>query len=830
MAERPSVVPVQALQARIPSPVEETRCYHCGDPCGASAPAIGGKRFCCNGCKTVYELLAERDLCAYYTVDAPAPGLQPRDHVYARRYDYLDDEGIVQQLLDFRDGTTAMITFRIPSMHCSSCIWLVEKLPSLHAGVLRSRVMFPRREATVTYRPDAISLRELVALLASIGYEPLISLQSVTEQRRRSGDRALYYRIGVAGFAFGNVMLLSFPEYLSSQGALEPAFRQYFGLLNVLLSVPVFLYSSWEFFRGAWQGLRGRVLTIDVPISLGIVILFARSLAEIAAGAGPGFLDSFTGLVFFMLIGRIFQKKSYDALSFDRDFRSYFPLSVTVVRDGRETSIPLTRLTVGQRIVVRNRELIPADAVLLRGEARIDYSFVTGESELQPRTNGDTIHAGGRQHGQAIELEVVKDISQSYLVRLWNNDVFTKPAAEGLGAWADRASRWFTGAVLAVAAVAALAWLPAGPATATSVFTAVLIIACPCALALSSPFALGNAQRILGNTRFYVKNTDAIERLARVDTIVFDKTGTLTYSNLSGVSFSGAPLAAAERAAVRSLLRHSTHPLSRRLYGWLQADTATVERFEEEEGRGLRGRAGGMDVALGSMDYVAGAADAPLPEGGSSVVHLALNGVYRGVFLLENSFRRGLPGLWRSLRGRYRCMVLSGDGDRDAPRLREALRGGMPAGSAADDEVPLHFRQSPEQKLAFIEDLRRQGRHVLMVGDGLNDAGALKAADVGVSLSEDINTFSPACDAILDAEQFHRLDRFLRFARASMTVIHASFGISLVYNAAGLAFAVAGLVSPLLSAILMPASSITAVAFTTLATRAVARRIGLRRA
>ena len=501
----------------------------------------------------MYELLEARNLGRYYTLDQRTPGLTPKDHLYTRRFEFLDDDSVASSLLDFSDGDLAVVTFSVPGLHCSSCIWLLERLNVLHAGVLKSQVHFPRKEVTITYRAMAMSLRDLVVLLTSVGYEPLITLQSVVEKRRHSTNRQLFSRIGVAGFAFGNVMLMSFPEYLAPLGTLSAEFRVLFGFVNLALSIPVLFYSCGEFFRPAWIGLRQRQLPIDVPISLGMVMLFARSAFEILTQSGAGFLDSFTGLVFFMLIGRIFQKKSYDALSFERDFRSYFPLWVTLKEGDRELSIPLPKLKVGDRIVVRNQELVPADAILLHGDANVDYSFVTGESTLAPKRNGEMIYAGGRQSGAAVELEVVKDISQSYLTRLWNNDIFTKAADVRLPMLVNRVSKYFTAVILLIAAGASLFWLGAGAGAAVKVFTAVLIVACPCALALSSPFAFGSVQRILGNNQCYVKNTETIEALARIDTIVFDKTGTLTHATLPSVEFRGNPLSAMEREQVKSL-------------------------------------------------------------------------------------------------------------------------------------------------------------------------------------------------------------------------------------------------------------------------------------
>ena len=806
---RPLRIPSEAKDATAP-----LVCFHCGDVCFSDDIALGDKLFCCNGCKAVYELLHAKDLCAYYDIDDKVRGKSAHDQIYGSRYAYLDDPSITEQLLDFADGAMRMATFSIPTMHCSSCVWLLERLNTLDQGIVSARVNFPRKEVAVTWNASSITLKGVVTLLASVGYEPHISLQSVAEKRRGSGNKRLYYKIGIAGFAFGNVMLLSFPEYLANKGAIDPLFSTVFRYINIALSLPVFFYSSLEYFQSALAGIRQRFLNIDVPISIGIGMLFFRSVFDIVSGTGSGYLDSFTGLVFFLLIGKIFQKKTYDALSFDRDFRSYFPLSVAVKENGHETTIPLTQLAVGQRIVVRNQELVPADAVLLKGEANIDYSFVTGEADLVRKGSGDRIHAGGRQAGQAIELEVVKDIEQSYLTRLWNNDVFSKARRAPLSALVDRISVRFTWAVLTIATAAGVAWMFIDQGMVIYVVTSVLIVACPCALALSSPFALGSAQRIYGNNDFFVKNTDTVEMLSHIDTIVFDKTGTLTRSGVGVVKFHGPPLHEDERSLIKSLLRQSTHALSRQVFASLAGDvTHDVREYREVAGSGIEGEVLDRRVMIGSADWAWRNHDTA-DDAITTAVYISIDGAPRGHFSVPNIYRPGLQELVARLHDDFDIAILSGDSPREEARLREMF----------GETMPILFQQTPADKLAYVEQLRAEGRHVLMMGDGLNDAGALKAADVGISLSEDINAFSPACDGILEAGRFATFDRLLAFARGSTAIVKASFVLSIMYNLIGLSFAVSGLLSPLVSAILMPVSSVSVVAFTTLLTRWTARR------
>ena len=314
---------------------EKINCYHCGELCPNSEIHIDKKIFCCNGCKLVYELLKEKDLCAYYSI-SQTPGSSPLESGVASKYQYLDDEAVVRQLINFTNGEICKITFKIPGIHCSSCIWLLENLYQVDPGVVESKVNFLRKELSLSFFDKRTSLRALVEMLSSIGYEPEINLASLQKKVQKSTDKELYLQIGVAGFAFGNIMLLSFPEYLAFNQKIDEQFVTFFGFISIFLALPVFFYSSLGYFRSAINSLKQKVVNMDVPISLGIVTLFIRSIYHIVSGEGTGYLDSFSGLVFLLLIGKLFQKKTYDALSFDRNYRSYFPLSTTIKEKGQE--------------------------------------------------------------------------------------------------------------------------------------------------------------------------------------------------------------------------------------------------------------------------------------------------------------------------------------------------------------------------------------------------------------------------------------------------------------------------------------------------------------
>jgi len=794
---------------------ESLFCYHCGDACDNSEVHINDKYFCCNGCKLVYELLEQNDMCTYYSLD-DKPGVTQKEKGGAFKYNYLNDERTVQHLIDFSDGKQSSVTFFIPDIHCASCIWLLENLYRLNPAIITSKVNFLRKEIALTYLEMEISLREVVELLASIGYEPQIHLDSIERKKKDESYKDLYIKLGVSGFAFANIMLFSLPDYLAIKDPLESQFVHFFGYLSLLLALPVLFYSSIDYFKSALNSFQQKMVNMDVPISLGIIALFSRSFYEIIFLNTAGYMDSFTGLVFLLLLGKLFQKKTYDSLSFERDYKSFFPISVIRRIKDKEEVIPIYNLKVGDRMVIKNNELIPADSVLIQGQALIDYSFVTGESQPVEKFSGDKIFAGGKQTGGAIELDAIKEVSQSYLTQLWNNDTFTKPMESKMTSISNEVSKYFTFAVLSVALAAALYWLPVSWALAGNAFTAVLIIACPCALALSTPFTLGNTMRLFGRKKFYMKNISVIEALSKIETVVFDKTGTITQNKDPEIEFIEIdPLTEEEKVMVKSVVRHSTHPLSRNIYGYLEnVPVEQISEFVEEKGLGIRATIKDKEIKVGSNRYIKSDSEKIQYEKFTAVL-VEIHGTLKGYYRFKNKYRTGLSKIISDLKSKFKIYLLTGDNEGEKQNLEKIF------GSAEN----LFFNQSPYNKLEFIKNMQEQGAKSLMVGDGLNDAGALKQSFVGISIAEDSNVFSPACDGILESQNLALLPKFINFSKTSMKIIMISFVISFLYNFIGLAYAIQGTLSPLIAAILMPISSITVVVFTTGATALLARRM-----
>lgn len=790
----------------------KTSCYHCSEDCEDNVVVYDEKTFCCEGCKLVYELLSENNLCNYYDLDQKA-GISRKDAQQNYRYSFLEDVQLKKSLVKFTDGSETHVNFQVPSMHCSSCVYLLENLYKLDKGVIKSTVNFPKKEVEIIYKEAETSLSKIAELMASIGYEPHVSLEQL-DKKENKHNRSRIYKIGISGFAFGNIMMLSFPEYFSLGNFFDQNhFTSYFGYLNIVLSLPVFFYAANEFFESGIKSLKKGFLNIDLPIALAVLVTFIRSLYEILSHTGAGYLDSMSGIVFFMLIGRYFQDRTYETLSFERDYKSFFPLAITKLNKGKEEQIPVNQVKKGDHLLIRNKELIPADGILIKGDAQIDYSFVTGESTLIHKDRGDLLYAGGRQEGSSLMIEVIKEVSQSYLTRLWNKDVFQE-RKDAYESFIHTISKYFTVVLFVLTAAAFFYWLRIDVKLALNALTTTLIIACPCALLLSSTFTNGNIIRLYGKYKFYLKNSDAIEKLSDIDVIVFDKTGTITEAQHARINYVGEELSQELSTLLSNVFRHSAHPLSKRVYDYLgHTESIDLVKFTELEGKGILAEFNNHIIRIGSEKFIL--SNVENTEVKESRVYLEIDNKYYGYFALNNVYRNGFSTLVNELKNKYQLMVLSGDHDSEKEVLQYML----------GENAELHFKQSPEDKLSRIKSLQSQGKKVMMIGDGLNDAGALKQSDIGIAVTDHANYFSPACDVIMDGSVFNKLYRFIRFSTVSKNVIIASFIISIMYNIVGLFFAVQGQLSPVIAAILMPASSISIVLFTTVSSSLFARRL-----
>jgi Cu+-exporting ATPase len=753
--------------------------------------------FCCNGCKTVFQILSNDPAFEQKNITFPE----------INKFEYLLKDDIAKYFITFSQPGLNKARFKLPAIHCSSCIQILERLQYLHSGIISSRVDFPKKELTISYYSEVINLKEVAELLTFVGYEPEINLAALSGDEVSGYNKKLVLQIGVAGFVFGNVMLLSFPEYF---GLKDPLFERVFGYLSIALCIPLLTFSASDYLRSAHTSILNRSLNIDVPISLGILTLFLRSTYDIISHSGGGYLDSLSGFVFFLLIGKWFQQKTYDKISFERNYESYFPLCATKVIDGTTDPVLLRDIVPGDNLLIRSKEIVPCDGVFTAEQGTIDYSFVSGESRPISVERDLKIFAGGRNIGSSFTIQVSNAVDQSYLTQLWEEGQLDEKRNNTRSEITDRVGRYFTLTILAISILTLTYWLAIDSSVAMHAFTSVLIIACPCVIALSIPFTYGSFLSMMTKLNVFIRNTETLEKIQSCDTIIFDKTGTLTTGKKALVRYEGRTLNYQEKTAISQLCQQSSHPLSLHLFDHLNMGISkqVMEHFEESTGQGLKGLVSGLLVEIGSAKYIK-----PLGSNGRNdygSVHIKISGEYRGYFQIETQFRPGLQAILSRLRSKYKIWLLSGDHNTQEDELKAVF---------GFDTSAMQFEQSPKDKMAFIKNLQRHGHKVIMIGDGLNDSGAFIQSDVGIVLTEDLNNFTPASDIVLQASAFTFLDKILERVHNMKSILYVIYFMALIYNSVGLFFAVQGLLSPIVAAILMPASSVSIVVLGYLLTR-----------
>lgn len=793
-------------------------CFHCGDNCQNNSIKIEEKIFCCNGCKSVYEILNQNNLCTYYELNEQ-PGIGQKQEIRKDKFAFLDNESIKTKLIQFTNGKQTQLAFYLPQIHCSSCLWLLENIQTINDGIINANVNFSKKEIFISYDENKTNLREVVETLTQIGYEPHLSLNDLSEKDLHKIDRTRWYKIGIAGFCFANIMMMSFADYLSFSNHVDSKISLFFKGLSILLSLPVLLYSATEFFKSAWSGLKNKYLNIDLPVALALIITFSRSIYEISMGIGAGYLDSFSGIVFFMLIGRWLQARTYRTISFDRDYKSFFPIALNVIKDNSIVATEISKVKQNDVIQIHSHEIIPVDSILSKGRAEIDYSFVSGESLPVNINVGEMVYAGGKQLGSMIELIVVKEVSQSYLTNLWNNPVFKKHDKVNVSIY-DTIGKYFTYVVLIIGFVAGIYWNIKGQNILMwNAITTVLIVACPCALLLSQNYTNGNILRLFGLNKFYLRTPDLIEQFGKINHIVLDKTGTITQANGSNVRYQGQVISNEDKLIIASLAKQSSHPASKLVFDYFNVDNVVeVSNFKEIQGKGIEGWINDKYIKIGSESFV-GNYNSDNEIKGSKVL-ISIDGLILGVFSISNKYRYGITNLVDKLKKNFSLSLISGDNDNELKNVETII--------GKDSEVL--FNQSPQQKLEYIQKLQNQHHlNVMMVGDGLNDSGALKQSNIGIAVADSTNTFTPSSDCIIEATSLTKLNNFIQLAKDSKNIILLTFIISAVYNVIGLYYSVRGILSPVIAAILMPSSSITIILLTYGLTEILAKKHNLKK-
>lgn len=778
-------------------------CHHCGQP------APEGADFCCAGCRAVSEMLRAQGLGDFYRLRDRLGGGRPEGAVDGETLADGDSAYAHYDAPDFQARYVVQggqCTLYLDGVHCAACVWVMDQLPRVLPGVVSSRLEFATQRLHLRWDPTRVSLSRIGSFLHGLGYasHPLSEADAVERRRARSD----LLRLGIAFAAMGNTMLLAAGLYAGElDGSMSDTFRRYFEVWSLALGLPAITYCAWPFYRGAWAGLRSRTAHIDLPISLGLVAGFGMSVYSVVVGHGPVYFDSVNVLVFLLLLGRYFQQRGQRAALAGTELLAVLTPPVAWRREAegeRWRAVATSRLAVGDVVRVRAGDVVPADGTVLRGQSHLDLSFLTGESRPVAVGEGGLAWAGATNVADELHLRVDAAGADSRVGRMVQLAENGDQARAPLLRTVDRLSGYFVGAVLLLAALAGLYWAQHEPGRVFDVVVGLLVISCPCALGLATPVALSVGRGRAARCGTLVRSTAALERLARARRVVLDKTGTLTEGRAQVVQ---AEVPEGLRPLLGALEARSMHPLARAISAWgdsSEARALTLDAVKETPSEGIEGldRATGRHVALGSPRWLGQGRFAAEVEAaaarGDTPVMVRLDGEVVGWLALGDPLRADTESALDRLRALGLELVLrSGDDQRVVDAVARRLRLHDALGA-----------QRPEDK---ARDAAVGGR-TAMVGDGVNDAPAMRAADVGVAVAGGAEAALQVADVYLTQRGLGAVADLFEGAHRTLHIVRRNLVFSLGYNVVFATLAVTGHISPLVAAVIMPLSGLTVVA------------------
>ena len=807
-AEAPGTAPDTAL------------CYHCGDhnPDARWHAVMNGARqtFCCAGCLAVAQTIHAAGLDAFYvqrTVPADRPvadALRETDDEWARWDSDAAQAGLTRGVA----GGDAEVSLLLEGIHCGACIWLLESWLARQPGVTSAAVNFATRRAQVVFTPGKTRLSSLLRAVAHIGYRAYPYDPARREALAQRESRALLLRLAVALLAMMQVMMFALPTYVTVDGV-EPEHRRLLEWASLTLTLPALLYSAAPFFRGAWRDLRLLRPGMDVPVALGLAAAFAASAWATLEGAGTVYYDSVTMFIALLLVARYVElaarRRAGDAVEMVARARPATALRLPAwpASEAVET-VGAATLSLGDLILARPGDLIAADGEVVDGRASVEEAILTGEVQPRSKAVGDAVLAGSVVGDGAIVVRVSAAGAAtrlSAIERLVDRAASQRPRIARV---ADRVATWFVAVLLVLATATALVWWQIDPSRVLAITFAVLVVSCPCALSLATPAALAAASGALARARVVVARADALETLARVSHLVVDKTGTLTTGRIAlreVIPLAG-ETAAGARVLAAALEARSEHPLAVALRaGAPAAELSAVGDLSLVPGYGVEGTLAGRMLRLGRPDWVAAISRCPLPAASlpadptATIVALGDAAGLRALYVLGDTLRPGAPELLARLADlRVTPVLLSGDRTATVAAVADAL------GIAA-----ARGEQLPDDKRAAIARLQADGAVVAMAGDGINDAPALAQAQVSVSLGSATPLAQWTADVVVRSDQLPRIADAIAHARRTMRIVRQNLGWACAYNAIAIPAATLGLVSPLVAAIGMAASSLVVV-------------------
>ena len=795
------------------SPPSFSACFHCGLPVpeGADYPIRYESReehACCRGCQAVAQTIIDSGQGAYYTHRTAMPATPQFAEEELRQLGLYDLPEIQESFVRVEAENIREAALILENIVCAACIWLNERHIAQLPGVLSVEINYATRRARVRWDNSRIKLSDILKAVSDIGYiaHPFDPGRS-DEVYRRERNTAIK-RLAIAGLGMMQVMMYALPTYTATD--MTEDIRKLMSWASLILTIPVVLYSAWPFFLGAWRDFKRRMLGMDVPVALGVGTAFVASVYSTFSGEGEVYYDSVTMFVFLLLTGRFLEMNARRrAGAAVEELVKLIPAATTRLPDypaGIEEQVPVARLAVGDYVLVRPGETIPADGVVISGDSAVSEALLTGESLPVAKSADARVIGGSLNQASPLVIRVEKlgaDTRLAAIVRLLDRAQSEKPR---IGRMADRAAAWFVGLLLVVTALIGLAWYAIDPSRVLWIVVSVLVVTCPCALGLATPTALTTGTGRLTRLGMLTTRGHALETLARATDLVFDKTGTLTRGQLSvrRVVPAGGRTGSEARAIAAALEAGSEHPIARALREGA-APGIVAEGIRNQPGQGVEATIDGVRHRLGTPVFVADCCDGPLtpppsPDG-ESWVALASDGGLIAWFALADTPRADAAEALRTLQAQgIRLHLLSGDGEAAVAATARQLGVDQWRANAL-----------PEDKLAYVKALQAEGRVVGMVGDGINDAPVLAAAQVSIAMGEGAEVAQAAADMVMLGPRLAILADGVALARKTYRIIRQNLGWALGYNLIAIPAAALGHVTPWIAGIGMSASSLLVV-------------------
>ncbi|MCE9829623.1 heavy metal translocating P-type ATPase [Vibrio diabolicus] len=773
-------------------------CYHCGEDVPANTDfkvnILGeSRKMCCPGCETVAQTIVDSGLVSYYqyrTAPAEKADLVPEQLQALIHY---DNEDVQSEFVRNRENVSE-VTLSLEGVSCAACAWLIEKQVSNTAGLVSIRVNTTTNRALLAWDKTQVRLSELLSVIHKLGYKAAPFEADKQEASYHRMMKQYLYRLGIAGLATMQVMMLAVALYLEVFGDLEPEFKNYFRWVSLIFATPVLLYSALPFYLNAWRSIKGRTLGMDVPVSIALIFAYVASLIATVTEQGEVFFESISMFTFFLLVGRFLEMRARrKAAAASGNLLKLIPAIATTL-DGEQ--IPVKTLKVGDRIRVLPGEHIPADGKVISGRIHIDESMLTGESVHVVKREGDAVYAGTLNGDESFELEVMSskaDSMISNIVRLQDEAQHSKPKIAEI---ADVVARYFVGAILIISAGTWLYWHQTKPDDAFWIMLSVLVATCPCALSLATPTALTCATSRMGNFGILLRKGHVFETLCKINHLVVDKTGTLTKGDIEICDtkvLSDLPKEDCLSLAA-ALEAHANHPIARSFASYANDDFVVYE-VQNVIGSGIEGIWNGKVVKIGSTAFVQGKGSEE-----SHAVYLSVDGEHVASFYYRDPIRKESKAfVQRFADAGIKTTLLTGDSLSNARPV---------ANEIGIDHVVASAK--PEDKLAYLKSLDEDSI-TMMVGDGINDAPTLAGAHLSVAMGGGTDVAKASADMTLLGDNLEKLLEARLLALRTRKIIRENLAWSLGYNLLILPLAVAGLVAPYIAVVGMSASSIIVV-------------------